>query len=104
MWRTVEDAEGNWDAPCYVVRLLPPDSLEASLHELLASDGIAHPHVIPAEVFRDQRGDFLLMPALLDPFVIPRAWNTEQVLDFYHRVLQVCGSFSVSSLVYRLIA
>ncbi|TFK78954.1 hypothetical protein K466DRAFT_606522 [Polyporus arcularius HHB13444] len=88
VWRTVEDVEGNWDAPCYVVKVLVPGSVEAPVYELLASDGLAHAHIIPAEVVRDERSDFLLMPALLDPFAIPRRWDTEEVLDFCHQVLQ----------------
>ncbi len=97
MWRTVEDVEGNWDAPCYVVKVLVPGSVEAPVHELLASDGLAHAHIIPAKVVRDERSDFLLMPALLDPFAIPRQWDTEEVLDFCHQVLQVRGSLTVLS-------
>lgn len=70
--------------------------MEATIYELLQSQRNACTHIVPTEVVRDSRGDFLLMPCFVGLHVQPPPWSLEQVLNYFVQVLEVRLSFAVA--------
>lgn len=96
VWRIIQAADVNQDAVSYIVKLLPREDVEATIYELLASHSVST-HTLSTEVVRDPRGNFLLMPDLLKPFLLRRVWTLGEIFGFYVQVLEV------RSLLLRLL-